>query len=134
MVQNLVNDLGTDVIHREDVVVHHVILVTVVVRRLVGLPVVRRINVDAPVENVSRGISSINMGDKGIIRHGVTHLSPSAEHGKREFALLFGQLCQLDSIRPISRSHRRAISSPQKPGRHSADYTPLGLPFSRTDR
>lgn len=47
----------------EDMVIGHVILVTIVIELDVGLPVVGRVDVDTAIEDVCRRVGSIDVGD-----------------------------------------------------------------------
>lgn len=49
----------------EDMVVGHIILVAIVIELDVGLAIVRRVDVDLAIENMSRGVGGVSGGDEG---------------------------------------------------------------------
>lgn len=73
----VVDDRRIQIVHGQHMVVFHLVLVAVVVRRPVMLEVVGRINVQLALENMRRRIRRVNMSDERLFRlRNVRHDDP----------------------------------------------------------
>ena len=62
----MVGDFAADRVHRQHVVVAHREVAAEIVLRDAGLEVVRRIDVEPPLEDVRRGVGSVDVGDQRL--------------------------------------------------------------------
>lgn len=59
----MVDYLSSDLVHGNDMVVGHIILITSVVELDVALSVMRGVDVDSSIERVSRRVGNVYVGD-----------------------------------------------------------------------
>lgn len=60
----VINDFSPNSVHRDHMVIGHIILVPSVVERYVALSVVRGVHVNTPVERVGRRVRDVDAGQK----------------------------------------------------------------------
>lgn len=56
----MIHHLAPDLVHRNDVIVGHVVLVTLVIKGNVGLAIVRRVDIDPAVKDMSRRVGNVD--------------------------------------------------------------------------
>jgi hypothetical protein len=67
----VIRHFTADRVHREDVVVDHVVLVAVIVEQDRCLAVVRRVNAQAPLENMGGRVGGVQVGDQRGVGHSI---------------------------------------------------------------
>ena len=85
----VVHSLAADLVERDNVVVSHVILISVVVELYIRLPVMARINIDLTVKDMRRRVGGINVSHQRFGRHD-EHYS-SSEQLAQFLRVFYGQ-------------------------------------------